>query len=77
MLLFSSQVYSFVKLAGLYYAGSHGMDIKGPSKSCKYKKVSASTSMMILAFLGVNIVSFFFFWFVLFLSTADFKIFVF
>ncbi|XP_007018812.2 PREDICTED: probable trehalose-phosphate phosphatase D isoform X2 [Theobroma cacao] len=32
------KVYSFVKLAGLYYAGSHGMDIKGPSKSCKYKK---------------------------------------
>nr|QIT07542.1 trehalose-6-phosphate phosphatase D [Jatropha sp. MZ-2020] len=33
------KVYSFVKLAGLYYAGSHGMDIKGPSsKSRKYKK---------------------------------------
>ncbi|KAK8544586.1 hypothetical protein V6N13_026085 [Hibiscus sabdariffa] len=32
------KVYSFVKLSGLYYAGSHGMDIKGPSKSCKYKK---------------------------------------
>ncbi|XP_022772306.1 probable trehalose-phosphate phosphatase D isoform X1 [Durio zibethinus] len=32
------KVYNFVKLAGLYYAGSHGMDIKGPSKSCKYKK---------------------------------------
>ncbi|XVF36737.1 hypothetical protein REPUB_Repub19eG0084000 [Reevesia pubescens] len=32
------KVYSFVKLAGLYYACSHGMDIKGPSKSCKYKK---------------------------------------
>ncbi|KAE8653894.1 putative trehalose-phosphate phosphatase D [Hibiscus syriacus] len=31
------KVYSFVKLSGLYYAGSHGMDIKGPSKSCKYK----------------------------------------
>ena len=36
------QVYSFVKLAGLYYAGSHGMDIKGPSKTCKYKKVRTS-----------------------------------
>lgn len=34
------KVYSFVKLAGLYYAGSHGMDIKGPSKSCKHKKVN-------------------------------------
>ncbi|PON61589.1 Trehalose-phosphatase [Parasponia andersonii] len=30
-------VYSFVKLAELYYAGSHGMDIKGPSKCTKYK----------------------------------------
>ncbi|XP_057971889.1 probable trehalose-phosphate phosphatase J isoform X2 [Malania oleifera] len=26
------KVYSFVRLAELYYAGSHGMDIKGPSK---------------------------------------------
>ncbi|GMJ02474.1 trehalose-6-phosphate phosphatase D [Hibiscus trionum] len=32
------KVYSFVKLSGLYYAGSHGMDIRGPSKCCKYKK---------------------------------------
>ncbi|KAJ6412783.1 hypothetical protein OIU84_005767 [Salix udensis] len=33
------KVYSFVRLAGLYYAGSHGMDIKGPSKnSCRNKK---------------------------------------
>ncbi|KAA8546838.1 hypothetical protein F0562_003238 [Nyssa sinensis] len=34
------KVYSFVRLAELYYAGSHGMDIKGPSKGSKYKKVS-------------------------------------
>ncbi|XP_020229914.1 probable trehalose-phosphate phosphatase J [Cajanus cajan] len=26
------KVYDFVKLAELYYAGSHGMDIKGPTK---------------------------------------------
>ncbi|KAJ6735709.1 TREHALOSE-PHOSPHATE PHOSPHATASE C-RELATED [Salix viminalis] len=33
------KVYSFVRLAGLYYAGSHGMDIKGPSKnSCRNKR---------------------------------------
>ncbi|KAI3996399.1 hypothetical protein MKX01_026867 [Papaver californicum] len=32
------KVYSFVKLAGLYYAGSHGMDIRGPTKGAKYKK---------------------------------------
>ncbi|XP_011043568.1 PREDICTED: probable trehalose-phosphate phosphatase C [Populus euphratica] len=33
------KVYSFVRLAGLYYAGSHGMDIKGPSKNgCRNKK---------------------------------------
>ncbi|PON64935.1 Trehalose-phosphatase [Parasponia andersonii] len=33
------KVYSFVKLAELYYAGSHGMDIKGPTKATKYKNV--------------------------------------
>lgn len=34
-----NKVYSFVRLTGLYYAGSHGMDIEGPSKNnCKYKK---------------------------------------
>ncbi|KAE8704421.1 putative trehalose-phosphate phosphatase D [Hibiscus syriacus] len=32
------KVYRFVKLPGLYYAGSHGMDITGPSKSCRFKK---------------------------------------
>ncbi|PSS36701.1 Trehalose-phosphate phosphatase [Actinidia chinensis var. chinensis] len=31
------KVYSFVRLAELYYAGSHGMDIKGPSKGSKYE----------------------------------------
>ncbi|XP_038994941.1 probable trehalose-phosphate phosphatase J [Hibiscus syriacus] len=29
------KVYDFVKLAELYYAGSHGMDIKGPEKLSK------------------------------------------
>ena len=33
-------MYNFVRLAELYYAGSHGMDIKGPAKGSKYKKVS-------------------------------------
>ncbi|KAL5844256.1 hypothetical protein ACOSQ4_010214 [Xanthoceras sorbifolium] len=32
------KVFSFVKLAGLYYAGSHGMDIEGPPKKRKFKK---------------------------------------
>lgn len=32
------KVYSFVRLAELYYAGSHGMDIKGPSKGSNHKK---------------------------------------
>ncbi|KAL5556003.1 hypothetical protein UlMin_038239 [Ulmus minor] len=32
------KVYGFVQLAELYYAGSHGMDIKGPAKGSKYKK---------------------------------------
>ncbi|VAI31981.1 unnamed protein product [Triticum turgidum subsp. durum] len=31
------KVFEFVKLAELYYAGSHGMDIKGPAKSSKSK----------------------------------------
>lgn len=29
------KVYNFVRLAELYYAGSHGMDIRGPSKASK------------------------------------------
>ncbi|XP_010534066.1 PREDICTED: trehalose-phosphate phosphatase B-like isoform X2 [Tarenaya hassleriana] len=32
------KVRSFVKLAGIYYAGSHGMDIKGPTKANCYNK---------------------------------------
>lgn len=37
------KVYNFVRLAELYYAGSHGMDIKGPAKgSKKYLKGSQS-----------------------------------
>ncbi|XP_076918843.1 putative trehalose-phosphate phosphatase H [Bidens hawaiensis] len=32
------KVYNFVKLAELYYAGSHGMDIRGPTNGPKYKK---------------------------------------
>ncbi|GAB2226064.1 hypothetical protein Drorol1_Dr00021850 [Drosera rotundifolia] len=34
------KVYDFVRLAELYYAGSHGMDIKGPAKGSKYIKGS-------------------------------------
>ncbi|KAF5456190.1 hypothetical protein F2P56_025697 [Juglans regia] len=33
------KVYSFVRLAELYYAGSHGMDIKAPSKRSKCHKM--------------------------------------
>lgn len=44
-LFFLMQVYNFVKLPELYYAGSHGMDIRGPSKSqLKSKKVSTLCS---------------------------------
>ncbi|XP_071722033.1 probable trehalose-phosphate phosphatase H, partial [Rutidosis leptorrhynchoides] len=32
------KVFNFVKLTELYYAGSHGMDIKGPEKGSKYRK---------------------------------------
>ncbi|RZC25604.1 putative trehalose-phosphate phosphatase H [Glycine soja] len=34
------KVYNFVRLAELYYVGSHGMDIKGPTTTSKYKKMS-------------------------------------
>ncbi|XP_021752319.1 probable trehalose-phosphate phosphatase I [Chenopodium quinoa] len=34
------KVYNFVKLTELYYAGSHGMDIKGPAKGSKHVKKS-------------------------------------
>jgi hypothetical protein len=33
-------VFNFVKLAELYYAGSHGMDIKGPTARCKHTKAN-------------------------------------
>ncbi|KAJ7959032.1 Trehalose 6-phosphate phosphatase [Quillaja saponaria] len=33
-----NKVYKFVRLDELYYAGSHGMDIKGPTKSHNYNK---------------------------------------
>ncbi|KAJ0260729.1 trehalose-phosphate phosphatase I [Hirschfeldia incana] len=37
------KVYNFVKLAELYYAGSHGMDIKGPTKGySRHKRVKQS-----------------------------------
>ncbi|XP_022637841.1 probable trehalose-phosphate phosphatase H isoform X1 [Vigna radiata var. radiata] len=36
------KVYSFVRLAELYYAGSHGMDIKGPTNRRSTKKVRKS-----------------------------------
>ncbi|CAH2073305.1 unnamed protein product [Thlaspi arvense] len=37
------KVYNFVKLAELYYAGSHGMDIKGPAKGLsRHKRVKQS-----------------------------------
>ncbi|XP_040382724.1 probable trehalose-phosphate phosphatase 6 isoform X1 [Oryza brachyantha] len=32
------KVFEFVKLAELYYAGSHGMDIKGPAKASRHNK---------------------------------------
>lgn len=37
------QVYNFVRLAELYYAGSHGMDIKGPTNKRSTKKVRKSS----------------------------------
>ncbi|GAB4861203.1 hypothetical protein Ancab_036361 [Ancistrocladus abbreviatus] len=34
------KVYSFVRLAELYYAGSHGMDIRGPAQGHKHNEVN-------------------------------------
>lgn len=38
----SEQVYEFVQLSELYYAGSHGMDIMGPAKSSSGFKVNGT-----------------------------------
>ncbi|XP_020580893.1 probable trehalose-phosphate phosphatase 6 isoform X1 [Phalaenopsis equestris] len=35
-----NKVYNFVRLAELYYAGSHGMDIKVPAKGPSFKKAN-------------------------------------
>ncbi|KAG4995484.1 hypothetical protein JHK86_032311 [Glycine max] len=40
------KVYNFVRLAELYYAGSHGMDIKGPTRSSKYNKDSKAEAIL-------------------------------
>ena len=33
-------MFEFVKLAELYYAGSHGMDIKGPAKGSRHTRAA-------------------------------------
>ncbi|KAF3796907.1 putative trehalose-phosphate phosphatase 6 [Nymphaea thermarum] len=38
------KVYSFVRLAELYYAGSHGMDIKGPAKRPRGFRANSATA---------------------------------
>ncbi|XP_028776592.1 probable trehalose-phosphate phosphatase J [Neltuma alba] len=40
------KVYSFVRLAELYYAGSHGMDIRGPTRCSKYNKESKAEAIL-------------------------------
>ncbi|PAN12135.1 hypothetical protein PAHAL_2G245500 [Panicum hallii] len=41
------KVFEFVKLAELYYAGSHGMDIKGPAKaSSRHAKAKAKGGVL-------------------------------
>lgn len=42
--LVSEQVYEFVQLAELYYAGSHGMDIMGPAKNADGFRVKGTKS---------------------------------
>nr|CAB3480893.1 unnamed protein product [Digitaria exilis] len=40
------KVFEFVKLAELYYAGSHGMDIKGPAKASRHTKAAKSKGVL-------------------------------
>ncbi|KAE9604774.1 putative trehalose-phosphatase [Lupinus albus] len=40
------KVYNFVRLAELYYAGSHGLDIKGPTRTSKYNKDRKSETLL-------------------------------
>ncbi|XP_072972702.1 probable trehalose-phosphate phosphatase 6 isoform X2 [Typha angustifolia] len=40
------KVFSLVRLAELYYAGSHGMDIKGPAKGPKYTKAKVYKTLL-------------------------------
>ncbi|CAL5006487.1 unnamed protein product [Urochloa decumbens] len=40
------KVFEFVKLAELYYAGSHGMDIKGPAKAYRHTKAAKAKGVL-------------------------------
>ncbi|XP_062192881.1 probable trehalose-phosphate phosphatase 6 [Phragmites australis] len=40
------KVFEFVKLAELYYAGSHGMDIKGPAKASRHTKAAKAKRVL-------------------------------
>jgi hypothetical protein len=47
------QVYEFVQLSELYYAGSHGMDIMGPAKSSSGFKVNGTRGQDKVRFLVI------------------------
>jgi hypothetical protein len=50
-MVYTQQVLNFVKLEELYYAGSHGMDIKGPTTVSNHKaKVSLVSHHLFLTF---------------------------
>ncbi len=52
---FAVQVYEFVQLAELYYAGSHGMDIMGPADGTngfKAKGTRVKDKMVLKIFLS-------------------------
>jgi hypothetical protein len=42
----AAQVRNFVALSELYYAGSHGMDIKGPSSNVRFLALLTSISSL-------------------------------
>ncbi|QHN92753.1 probable trehalose-phosphate phosphatase H isoform X1 [Arachis ipaensis] len=41
------KVYDFVRLGEVYYAGSHGMDIKGPTKSRNHQKGNNNEALVL------------------------------
>jgi hypothetical protein len=50
------QVFGFVRLAELYYAGSHGMDIRGPTADANGHGEVTKTRLFVFIFFGRRVV---------------------